>query len=228
MKFKKQMRCGLLLLLVLCFSLTGCGTQLYELTDDEEETIVLYSAKVVSKFNRAQDTGYCQVSQDVMDRKAEEANASEEDATSQMEEAAGAIQSFSDIIAIDGLQFEYQGYDVTTEYSTQDIVIPDADAGNSYLVVHIQITNTTDQDMQVDLLTNPISYTLSVNDSVSADCESTLSMEDLSTYYNSSFAANSTDDTVLLFQVKTEYLEDISSLALQVTKQGQTYNVILL
>jgi hypothetical protein len=53
-------------------------------------------------------------------------------------------------------------------------------------------------------------------------------MEDLSTYYNSSFAANSTDDAVLLFQVKSEYLEDISSLALQVTKQGQTYNVILL
>jgi hypothetical protein len=228
MKFKKQMRCGLLLLLVLCFSLTGCGTQLYELTDDEEETIVLYSAKVVSKYNRAQDTGYCHVSQDVTDSKVEEADISEEDATSQTDETAGTIQSFSDIIAIDGLQFEYQGYDVTTEYSTQDIVIPDADEGNSYLVVHIQITNTTDQDMQVDLLTNPISYTLSVNDSVSADCESTLSMEDLSTYYNSSFAANSTDDAVLLFQVKSEYLEDISSLALQVTKQGQTYNVILL
>lgn len=228
MKFKKQMRCGLLLLLVLCFSLTGCGTQLYELTDDEEETIVLYSAKVVSKYNRAQDTGYCHVSQDVTDSKVEEADTSEGDATSQTDESAGTIQSFSDIIAIDGLQFEYQGYDVTTEYSTQDIVIPDADEGNSYLVVHIQITNTTDQDMQVDLLTNPISYTLSVNDSVSADCESTLSMEDLSTYYNSSFAANSTDDAVLLFQVKSEYLEDISSLALQVTKQGQTYNVILL
>jgi hypothetical protein len=228
MKFKKQMRCGLLLLLVLCFSLTGCGTQLYELTDDEEETIVLYSAKVVSKYNRAQDTGYCHVSQDVIDSKVEEADTSEGDATSQTDESAGTIQSFSDIIAIDGLQFEYQGYDVTTEYSTQDIVIPDADEGNSYLVVHIQITNTTDQDMQVDLLTNPISYTLSVNDSVSADCESTLSMEDLSTYYNSSFAANSTDDAVLLFQVKSEYLEDISSLALQVTKQGQTYNVILL
>lgn len=219
MKVKKRIFCGFLLLL--CCSFTGCGVQLFELTDEEESMIVLYSAKIVSKYNRAQDTGYCYVEE------TEEEDAPEEVKPEEDVESEEPVHSFTDIIDIEGLRFEYQGYDVATDYSTADIVLPSADEGYSYLILHILVTNTTDQEMQVDLLSDPISYTLSLNDGVSAECISTLSMEDLSTYYNSSFGAQATDDAVLLFQIKTEYLQEITGLALQVVKQGQTYNVIL-
>lgn len=221
MRVKKRIFCGFLLLL--CCSFTGCGAKLFELTDEEESMIVLYSAKIVSKYNRAQDTGYCYVEETEEEDVPEEPEREPEEG----QEPEEPVHSFSDIIDIDGLQFEYQGYDVATEYSTADIVLPDADAGYSYLILHILVTNTTDQEMKVDLLSDPISYTLSLNDGVSAECISTLSMEDLSTYYNSSLGAQATDDTVLLFQIKTEYLQEITGLALQVVKQGQTYNVIL-
>ncbi len=223
MNVKKRILGGVLLLL--CVFCTGCSAQLYDLTDEEEEMIVLYSAKIVSKYNRAQDTGYCYA------REPEESADEEEpetDTEPQPEEGAGEEPpSFSDIVAVDGLQFEYQGYDIAAEYTSDDIALPAAEEGSSYLILHILATNTTAQDLTVDLLSSPITYTLSLNDNVSAECISTLSMEDLSTYYNRSFAAGTTDDTVLLFQVKTEYLQEITSLALQVEKQGQTYNVIL-
>ena len=59
MKLHKRILCGMLL--CLCISLTGCGTTLTDMTADEEEQVVLYAAKVVSKFNRAQDKGYSYV-----------------------------------------------------------------------------------------------------------------------------------------------------------------------
>ena len=50
MKLHKQVLC--VGLICLCFSLTGCGLTLTQMTDQEEEQVVLYSAKIVSKFNR--------------------------------------------------------------------------------------------------------------------------------------------------------------------------------
>ncbi len=45
MKYKKQVLCGLMLCFCLC--MTGCG-KLYVMTDDEENQVVLYAAKMVS------------------------------------------------------------------------------------------------------------------------------------------------------------------------------------
>ena len=64
MKYKKQVLCGLMLCFCLC--MTGCG-KLYVMTDDEENQVVLYAAKMVSKYNRAQDTGYSYVSDEHKD-----------------------------------------------------------------------------------------------------------------------------------------------------------------
>ena len=65
MKYKKQVLCGLMLCFCLC--MTGCG-KLYVMTDDEENQVVLYAAKMVSKYNRAQDTGYSYVSDEHKDK----------------------------------------------------------------------------------------------------------------------------------------------------------------
>ena len=68
MKYKKQVLCGLMLCFCLC--MTGCG-KLYVMTDDEENQVVLYAAKMVSKYNRAQDTGYSYVSDEHKDKQKE-------------------------------------------------------------------------------------------------------------------------------------------------------------
>lgn len=49
--------------LLICFMLsaTGCGDALIDLTEQEEDTIVLYSAKMVTKFNILQPKGLCNV-----------------------------------------------------------------------------------------------------------------------------------------------------------------------
>ena len=61
MKMKQKKWRGIILLLLGCLMLTGCGEAPYELTDEEQQLIVSYSAHVVSKFNRYQKDGLTHV-----------------------------------------------------------------------------------------------------------------------------------------------------------------------
>ncbi len=228
--------------MVLCLSvvLTGCGTTLAEMTAAEEEIIVLYSAKMVSKFNRQQDKGYSYVTstedddensdtvtEDIESDATEETDATEESDVAVDTAEEQATISWNDIIGQEGINLSYTGYEVSTSYVTDDVAIPDADEGYTYIILRLQLLNTTDQDLTVDLLTNSRDYSLLVNGETTADGVSTLSMEDLSTYYNESFTAGNTDDVVLLFETTEEVASNISSLTLHVTKDGNTYSIQL-
>ena len=218
MKLHKQILC--VGVLCLCFSLTGCGLSLTSLTDKEEEQVVLYAAKIVSKYNRSQDKGYVYVSKAKKKQEKKEKDTTEKTSEQSKEEE----MTLNDAIAAEGVTFTYQGYDVSDTFSTQDVAVPNADAGHKYLILKIQAANTSDKDLSVDLLTQSLNYKISINGDVTADGVSTLSREDLSTYYNTSFAAGTTDDLVLLFSVQEDALKNISDLTLQVTRDGKEYN----
>lgn len=223
MKLHKQILCGMLL--CFCISLTGCGTKLLEMTEDEEEQVVLYAAKVVSKFNRAQDKGYSYVDPARRQPKNEQQESNTSDTDNHNEDSG---KTLSEVIGIDGMTFTYQGYDVTESFVTQDVAIPDADPGCAYLLLKIQATNVSDKSITVDLLNHPLEYGLSINDGTNIECTTTLSMEDLSTYYNEGFEPGSTDDVVLIFHTKKENLQDITSLMLDVTVEGDmVYRIAL-
>ena len=224
MKYKKQVLCGVML--CFCLLLTGCG-KLYVMTEEEEDQVVLYAAKMVSKYNRAQDTGYSYVSKENKDKQQDADTDADVDADEQNTQQSEPQMTLSDAIGIAGVSFSYQGYDISTSYETTDVAIPDAGEGYSYLILHIQVTNTTEQAVLVDLINQPITYKITINDETTVDGLTTLSMADLSTYYNKSLGAQETVDTDLLFQVSTADVENISSLALQVSKDGQTNTINL-
>lgn len=220
MKLRKPILC--VGLFCLCFSLTGCGLSLTRMTEEEEEQVVLYAAKVVSKFNRAQNKGYSYVDE----TKKEKAEAKEE----QVKDSEADNQeemSLSEALGVEEVSFSYQGYEASSSFGTQDVAIPDADTGYQYLILKIHAENTSDKDMLVDLLNHSLKYKLVINDESEAECMTTLSREDLSTYYNKSFKAKATDDLVLLFKVNQKTAENISSMVLQVARDGQTYDVKL-
>ena len=224
MKYKKQVLCGVML--CFCLLLTGCG-KLYVMTEEEEDQVVLYAAKMVSKYNRAQDTGYSYVSKENKDKQQDADTDADGDADEQNTQQSEPQMTLSDAIGIAGVSFSYQGYDISTSYETTDVAIPDVGEGYSYLILHIQVTNTTEQAVLVDLINQPITYKITIKDETTVDGLTTLSMADLSTYYNKSLGAQETVDTDLLFQVSTADLENISSLALQVSKDGQTNTINL-
>lgn len=220
MKYNKRIVC--MILLCLCLMLSGCG-KLYVMTEEEENQVVLYAAKMVSKYNRAQDTGYSYVSADT---RTEAEPKAPEDVTDE-ETPEEPRTTLTEVLGLEGVTATYQGYDIASSYTTMDVAIPDAEEGYAYLILHIQLANVTEQDIVVDLINHPITYGVTVNEGGLIEGITTLSMSDLSTYYNKSLAANTIQDTVLLFQVGIEETEDIQQLVLQVTKDGQTNNVNL-
>ncbi|MCR5144284.1 MAG: hypothetical protein K6B67_03115 [Lachnospiraceae bacterium] len=226
MKFKKSLVC--ILLFCICLTFSGCA-KMYDLTEEEEEKIVLYSAKMVAKFNRASREGYAYVDPEKIEKAEEEKRAEEEEeaAKKAAEEAAAmqSISSFSDIIGVDGMNFSYVSYEVTPTVATPDVAVADATAGNTYIVLHFTATNISSSDVPVDLLNNVIKYKLSINDNVTAENYSTLSVVDLSTYYSDAVAAGSAEDLVLIFETNSGYVEDIQNMVLQVTKGNQVYSV---
>ena len=161
MKYKKQVLCGVMLCFCLC--MTGCG-KLYVMTDDEENQVVLYAAKMVSKYNRAQDTGYSYVSDEHKDKQKDTDVGQSDDASVDETQQEKTQMTLSDAIGIAGISFSYQGYDISSSYESTDVAIPDAGEGYSYLILHVQVANTTDQAVTVDLINQPVTYQVKIND----------------------------------------------------------------
>lgn len=227
MRYRKQLAC--IFLVSLCLCLSGCS-KLYVMTDDEEDQVVLYAAKMISKFNRGQNIGYSYVSEEKKaDDTAETKTAENSTETTDAQEAPDAVTyvTLTDAIGVDGVTFDYEGYDIATSFETDDVAIPDASEGKSYLLVHVAVTNITDQAMAVDLINNSVTYQVKINDETTVSSLTTLSMADLSTYYNKSLAAGATQEASLIFEVDDSVLETMEHAVLLVTRSGQTSNVEL-
>ena len=79
---KKRMKVTAALLLV-AITMTGCGTKLYEMTDEEQQLVAEYSAYALSKYNVYQKDGMT--------------SAKEEENTSETEQSETETESESDI-----------------------------------------------------------------------------------------------------------------------------------
>ncbi len=238
MKSHKSLVLSLIFAMMLL--LTGCGTALYEMTDAEEEAIVLYSAKLISQYNRAQTRGYCYVSNWQSYLEEDEPQVEEElaegeellegvepEATQPEQVGTEPTYTMTEALGVDNLTCEYVNFELSSSYVTEDIAIGDADEGYCFLLVRFTLVNAIDQDRTVNLLTSGNSYTLVVNGDAEYDCYSTLSMEDLSTYYNSGMEAWESDSVVLIFQVPEALSQSISNISLKLTRDGQEYRVEL-
>ncbi len=223
MRIRRRVICGGLL--CVCLMMTGCGTELTKLNSDEEQQVVMYASKVVSKFNRSQDRGYAYVSQERKDAKKNPVV--EENPQNPADETGQDTIPVSEMLGIPGVVLSYQGYDLSKTFQTDNITIPDPQQGNTYLILKFQLSNVSGQAMSVDLLTNQLKYKLDINNATVVDVVSTLSEMDLSTYYNTQLQAGATQDVVLLFETTEAIASQITELSLQVTKDGQDRVVAL-
>lgn len=238
----------ILLISVLSFSLfaSGCGQSLMVMSDSEEEVIALYAAKMVAKFNKNQTTGICNVR--VKEGELDEAyglapedetvagddNTADEslnydpetgelispelDEETQVDEG----YSFTDAIAIEGVEFECSSFNVCSEFKASSSFILTEVKGKSYLVLYIDGTNTTDNDIDFSNLSEK-TFNLSLNSDSSSKSasQSTPLNNDLSSY-DGVLAAGETKSFVLVFQFSNSSVENITSLNLEVTSDGNT------
>ena len=231
-KFKRFLCVGVAVMMLF---LTGCGTQMFELTQEEEDLIVHSAAYFVAKHNIQQKdgvTGY-----PLPDSFEEEEIESESESETEAEGngGGGAADSskpaenettLAELIGHkDTLKVSFEGSYVADSYKEGTAYIVDAESGKTFYVMKFKLTNTTKKDVEVNNATKSPVFKL-VCDAVTVKSEVTFLISDFSTYQGTIKAGESVE-TILLFEVSEGVVEKIKEPTLQITVGNSTKKIKL-
>ena len=215
---KKRMQ-FLAILLASTVVLGGCGTALYELTDDEEDLIVSAAAQAVAKHNVFQIDGMTDVEPEIETETQE--NTTEQD-TQQVQEETNTN---TDLLG-KNLKVSYKGYSIASSYQEGDYFSVNAASGKTLIIMNINVKNTGKKNTKIDMLSKDVTFYGCFN---GTDCiveKKILSTKNLSTYQGKIKPGKSIK-TVLVFEVSKKQADEISTQDLQVEMDGQMYQVTM-
>lgn len=234
---KVQMTTAALMAVLL---LGGCGEAPYELTEQEENIIVNYSAHVVAKYNRYQKEGLAYVEPEELPDTEElpveddtQASVPENGTPEGGTPAAGAdteaaevlqTATLEELFGVPGLEIDYIGARLSDSYVEDTYYAMYPDEGKQYLVLGIDITNTAEEPVTVDYLTAAAGFQVTVNNEITSTAEFTILTQDFATF-EGTLEPGATKETVLLFQVPVT-VASVDNLEL-VVSAGDNYQIIL-
>ncbi len=245
MKMKKRCQRGFVLLLG-CLMLSGCGMQEapYELTEEEQQLIVSYSAHVVSKFNTYQKDGLIfvpeieeeepeipseTVSESEQQEVLSEINVSGNSGGEASSEEPAAQTTFDSVYAETGLTFTYLGNEVTASYMQDSTYAVNAGYGKKLLVVKLNVENLTEEAVTIDNLTSgdtfSANYVMDSGSKYNAKSVLTLLLNDFTTF-EGTIEPQSAVEMVMVFEVPAE-TEAVEGISLKVNRNGKNFQINL-
>lgn len=198
-------------------TLTGCGTQLYDMTDAEQSLIANYSAYVVAKHNIYQQDGMTNATEDTedtekvdevspdnshsQDNKTSEAG-NDKSSNSQKEPAASQEKkvSLAEATGYGSLDIIYNGATESDVYNEGSYYSMTAGSGNTFAVMKFTLKNPTGEDINVDMFGNARTYKANFPDGKEYTAEGTFLTYSLNTFQGTVKAGGSVD-VVLLFKI---------------------------
>ena len=240
---KRQKRYLCIVAVLFSLFLSGCGTQLFEMTQEEEDLIVHSAAYYVAKHNIRQKDGVSAVvnpdsivvqpeSTEAVENITEETTELAEEVISPLGDGSEGEPVVDDSITLaeiighkEDLSVTYSGSYTAENYVEGSAYSVDADKGNKFYVMEFTIANDTEEDVEVDNASIDLIFKL-ISDGVSAKSEVTFLTTDFSTYQGT-IPAGETVKTILLFEVSEELADQISTPTLQITIDNATKNVKL-
>ncbi len=237
---KKKSTVFLVLSMSVAFLLCGCGTPMYELTADEQELIVQYSAYALGRFNAYQKDGMqyydaalyeeqtpvnSPESEEETENDSQENVTAEGTGTSDSASHGNAI-SFAEAIGYKSeLLVSYQGFDLINNYKEGNYFSIDAKPGYQLFTAKFEVKNISDQDIVVDAMAQNPTFRLSIDGGKNWINEDvTLLLYDLSTYYGTINASDSIE-CVLLFEIPADQSVGNGDVSFSVVKNGTTYPI---
>ena len=230
---------------LMVFAFSGCGEPLADLTEEEEATIVAYSAHVVSKYNKRQPDGVCRVflpdepeepeepaeseepyAEELPEEESpDEAPASEPSAAQEAApEDSTPVVDLASFLGSPSLNMNWTYTEVTQSYVNNDAISITAGNNNAYVVLTIKVTNPTETDQPLNVLEQAPGFGLKVNGQGKIPCSLTILPTDLSTF-EGTIPAGSTVETQLFFQRPVSEIQADDLYALVVTLNGESGKV---
>lgn len=216
--------------------LTGCFNAIPEMTEEEEKMVVRYMSDAViqndvSYQSRLLDEEEKEAALLEEARKAEELKkieeeqkmkeakkkADEDSSSSTPEEVVEKVYSASDmasIMELENVSFDYKGYEIGNVYpmDIEDLGFGySAHENSSLLVVSFNVTNTSSEDIELDLSKIKAKYRIKINDEKKYTPDF-IPLNTIMTMYKDTISAGSTVTLDLVYEIPDD--TDINSLDL--------------
>ncbi|WP_022747614.1 DUF4352 domain-containing protein [Lachnobacterium bovis] len=239
---------GILLALLLSNSLllSGCVvTPLIELTDEENDLITNYSAKVVAKYNTYQKDGLnCTLPDPEQERATEEKKTDTKNEKEETEKNEQKSTETSDKKEIEeGNQSTQENQGTTSSVSLAKVIGHEneltitrtntttanslsekgvysisAKQGMTYAVIHLKVTNNTGSNITLNNLMTKIDVTAKINGNTCQPMKSLLSNDFFT--YTGTVTANSSIDMVMLYEIPSDAAAGVGGILLEATVDG--------
>ncbi len=208
--------------------LGGCGTEVYELTADEEALIVNAAAYYVAKYNVYQKDGVSNVYIDETESEESEESTTQkpEDSDNSNNSVTSNVISIAEAVGIsDGLKVTYVGSSVADHVDEGSSYSVDAGAGFTFYIMTFKIENTATQDITVN---NAVKLPVFKLTSGKISTKSSISFlsTDFSTYQGTIGPGESVE-TVLLFKINASDADKITDPVIQIIIDGVTKTIKL-
>lgn len=189
--------------------MTGCGSVMPDLTEEETEIISEYAVGVLLKYDRVSSGRLMSQAEyesaevkklEKENTKAVEKSETEEEAdapdstaetetvdVSQEEEVdAAAPSTIEEYYDIQDFTFQYSGYELAQSYPSGEeggiFFSMDATEGMQLLVLKFTVSNTSSADQTLDMLEHDAKFRISVNGETGENALSTMLLNDLQAY----------------------------------------------
>lgn len=243
---KKGIACGALLCAVI-LTMTACGNEIPNLTEEESQRVGEYAAVTLLKYdanNRSRlvdpEIVIAKLEKDAAKEAARQENtqteeqpeqttASEVEMPTAQEDITTSLEDFFGLT--EGVTLTYEDYQVADSYpedgSTEDYFALDASAGKKLLVLRFTLTNGSDQEQNIDFLSTSSRYIITVNDSIRGNALTTMLPNDMSTYAET-LNPEETQELVLLMEVNEDVAGSVQSISLHLKNASNEYTIQLL
>lgn len=230
---------ALALVSVLLFG--GCGTPLYEMTDEEEDLIVQSAAHILAKRNIFQKDGMkaffiAEEKKDQSDNKNSENPGEEQDTQSggrptgpggdHASPAQGGEISLAEAIGCkDRLEVTYDKFSLRDVYTEGDYFFLSASAGSTLAVLEFTLSNPGDVDVELHNYEAGYAFYLSVPGAEHIAEKSPLVASLAS--FEGTIKAKGKSSAVLIFEISKEYADQGAAPKLTMEHENTAYSVTL-
>lgn len=227
--------------------MTGCGSVMPDLTEEETEIISQYAAGVLLKYDRVNSGRLLSMSEyeeeedkktektEPAEKPAEEESAEEESRTDDTEvvdvsqdgetgtTAPSTIEEYYDI---QDITIQYTGYELAESYpagAEEEIYFAmDATEGMQLLILKFTASNVSAADQTLDMLGHGARFRISVNGGSGENALSTMLLNDLQTY-DDVIPAGSSVELVSIVEVP----QSITVETIDLTMRGDAGNSVI-
>lgn len=226
---KREMRL-LAVLSVITLLLCGCGTELYEMTDEEEALVVQGAAYMLSKHNIFQKDG---MNGTLPQEEEETENVNTEGAdnthSQNSADSFGSLETISLAESIgykDKLDVKYEGFSLMDVYKEGSYFSLSAGSGKTFVVMQFTITNSAGEDIQIDNYAAGYAFFCNFEGTSHVPEKQSFIADSLASF-EGTIPADKSAPAVLIFEIAKEQAEMISEPTLTMEHNGTSYLIKL-